>query len=152
MSIYRRIIAAIDESGPSSRALEHAIRLAADQNAQLRIVTVIDYVAPPFDTTNVAEGELHGAYRAASDGLLARAREIAHAHGLDAETDAIDPGDPRVHASEAILGEIERWQPDLVVMGAHGRAGLSRAVFGSVAESVLRGTSVPLLVLRQIAD
>jgi hypothetical protein len=39
-------------------------------------------------------------------------------------------------------------QVDLIVMSTHGRSGLGRLVFGSVAESVLRGTRVPILLVR----
>jgi hypothetical protein len=37
---------------------------------------------------------------------------------------------------------------DLIVMSTHGRSGLGRLVVGSVAESVLRGTTTPILIVR----
>jgi hypothetical protein len=39
-------------------------------------------------------------------------------------------------------------QADMIVMSTHGRSGLSRLIVGSVAESVLRGTTVPILIVR----
>ena len=48
----------------------------------------------------------------------------------------------------AIVEAARAQRVDLIVMTSHGRGGLGRAVFGSVAESVLRGTTTPILVLR----
>lgn len=45
-----------------------------------------------------------------------------------------------------IIAEAHRRQPDLIVMGSHARVGLARAVFGSVAESVLRQAGIAVLV------
>jgi nucleotide-binding universal stress UspA family protein len=53
-------------------------------------------------------------------------------------------GDP----TQVIADATHRQQADLVVMGTHGRTGLSRTVFGSVAGSVLRQAAAPLLLVR----
>jgi nucleotide-binding universal stress UspA family protein len=50
--------------------------------------------------------------------------------------------------AEAILGAVKTSGADLVAMTTHGRSGLGRALFGSVAESVLRASPVPVLVMR----
>jgi nucleotide-binding universal stress UspA family protein len=49
----------------------------------------------------------------------------------------------------AILDTAEQEKADLIVMGTHGRSGLSRLMLGSVAERVLRETHVPVLTVRQ---
>jgi nucleotide-binding universal stress UspA family protein len=51
-------------------------------------------------------------------------------------------------AAPAIVDAVRLWKADLVVMTTHGRSGVGRLVLGSVAESVLRGTTVPILLLR----
>jgi nucleotide-binding universal stress UspA family protein len=50
--------------------------------------------------------------------------------------------------AEAILESAEVTQPDLIVMSTHGRSGLGRLILGSVAESVVRGTRTPIMLLR----
>jgi nucleotide-binding universal stress UspA family protein len=40
------------------------------------------------------------------------------------------------------------YKPDLIVMSTHGRSGVGRLIFGSVAESVLRGTKIPIFLRR----
>jgi nucleotide-binding universal stress UspA family protein len=51
-------------------------------------------------------------------------------------------------AASAIVDAARVQQVDLIVMSSHGRSGLGRLVLGSVAEAVLRGTHVPILLLR----
>jgi nucleotide-binding universal stress UspA family protein len=51
-------------------------------------------------------------------------------------------------AAAAIVDAARLYGADLIVMSTHGRSGLGRLVFGSVAESVLRGTTVPILLVR----
>ena len=51
-------------------------------------------------------------------------------------------------AAAAIVDAARLYGADLIVMSTHGRSGLGRVVFGSVAESVLRGTAVPILLVR----
>ncbi len=51
-------------------------------------------------------------------------------------------------AAAAIVDAARLYAADLIVMSTHGRSGLGRVVFGSVAESVLRGTRVPILLVR----
>lgn len=56
----------------------------------------------------------------------------------------VESGDPR----EVILDEAKRLSADLIVMGTHGRRGISRALIGSVAESVMRTAHCSVLVVR----
>ena len=49
----------------------------------------------------------------------------------------------------SVLAEAARFRGvDLIVMSSHGRTGLGRLVLGSVAETVLRGSTVPILLIR----
>ncbi len=51
-------------------------------------------------------------------------------------------------AASAIIDAAKLFRADLIVMSTHGRSGVGRLIFGSVAESVLRGTTVPIFLLR----
>jgi nucleotide-binding universal stress UspA family protein len=148
VTIYRRILVAIDGSVQSERCLDHAIALASDQGAVLRIIHAVDYIVPTFDTTNVPPGQLHQAYLDAGNRTVASALARARVAGVSAEAAVIDTDDPRTHASEVILRDVAEWHPDVLVLGAHGRAGVSRVFLGSVSEAVLRSATVPVLVLR----
>ncbi|HLB16507.1 MAG TPA: universal stress protein [Burkholderiales bacterium] len=50
--------------------------------------------------------------------------------------------------ADAIVEDAERWSADLIVIGTHGRRGLSKLFLGSVAEGVVRISSIPVLLIR----
>ncbi len=54
---------------------------------------------------------------------------------------------PDDSVAHGILAAADRVGADMIVMGTHGRTGLSRLVLGSVAEAVLRRAAVPVLVV-----
>jgi nucleotide-binding universal stress UspA family protein len=49
---------------------------------------------------------------------------------------------------DKVAGEATAWEADLVVVGTHGRKGVSRALLGSGAEQIIRFAPVPVLVMR----
>jgi len=53
------------------------------------------------------------------------------------------------HPAESIVEAARLYHVDLIVMGTHGRSGLGRLILGSVAESVIRGTTTPVLLVRR---
>ena len=57
---------------------------------------------------------------------------------------AVEFGQP----TEQIIHFVKKHNIDLVVMATHGRKGLSRGLFGSVAEAVVRGLHIPILLVR----
>lgn len=90
-------------------------------------------IAPPGDADYRAEAQ---GYLERVEKQLTRERKGVHAVVEDAP------------AAEAILATAEREHATLIVMTTHGRSGLSRWVFGSVTEKVMRASPVPLLILR----
>ena len=78
--------------------------------------------------------------------LLAKAGEQAKAQGVTAETSLHDLRGGRV--ADAIVEEARQSRCDLIVIGTHGRRGVSRALMGSDAESVVRSSPVPVLLVR----
>jgi nucleotide-binding universal stress UspA family protein len=54
------------------------------------------------------------------------------------------------YAAEEILGVAEGEDADMIVMGTHGRKGIDRILFGSVAEKVVKGAKCPVLTVRPV--
>jgi len=52
------------------------------------------------------------------------------------------------NAADEILKAVEQTRADLIAMSTHGRSGLRRLAFGSITDKVLRGASVPVLMVR----
>jgi len=145
--MYQRILVPIDGSATSERALQEAIKLAAGK-AQLRLVYVVEE-AYPLDAEGYAYidySELQEAVRKTGERTLAQAAVKVRRSGITAETTLLDVPGERV--ASVIDNEALKWKADLIVIGTHGRSGLSRMLLGSVAEDVVRGASIPVLLVR----
>jgi len=145
--MYRRILVPVDGSATAERALQEAIRLVAG-NGQLRLIYVIEE-AYPLDAEGFAfidYASLKDAVRSTGERTLAKAAEKVRGSGMAVETALLDMSGNRV--SGVIDDDAKNWKADLIVLGTHGRSGLSRLLLGSVAEEVVRGTPVPVLLVR----
>jgi nucleotide-binding universal stress UspA family protein len=78
--------------------------------------------------------------------ILAAALALLTQQGIQA--DATLEESSSAHASEQIVRCAESWRADLIVMGTHGRSGMSRLVLGSTAAEVVRIANIPVLLLR----
>ena len=145
--MYQRILVPIDGSDTSARALQEAIILAAGK-AELRLVYVLEETYP-LDTEGYAFIDIEAlreAVRHTGERVLAQAAKAVQQSGAPVETALLEADGQRV--ASVIDGEARHWPADLIVIGTHGRSGLSRLLLGSVAEGVMRGASVPVLLIR----
>ena len=135
----KTILIPLDGSEMAEAAIDEARQLAGPETA-LMLVRAVNAVALP-----------------GTDMIDAQVRAVQEAQSyLDELKDRLEQeGARRVDArvwygpAAATIVEATRlYGADLIVMSTHGRSGLGRVVFGSVAESVLRGTAVPILLVR----
>jgi nucleotide-binding universal stress UspA family protein len=143
--MYRRILIPIDGSTCSDAALQHGVRLANEQHAEIKVIYVLDTQAlylfdDGFYVEDVAEK-----WRKAGRLLLDRAAEQARQAGITTATALLEEGG---RIPDVIVAEGKRWPADLIVMGTHGRHGVNHLLLGSVAEGVVRLTPVPVLLIR----
>ncbi len=145
--MYQRILVPIDGSETSERALQEAIKLGGS-SAQLRLVNVMEeiYALDAEGYAFIDYAVLQQAVRHSGERLLAAAAEKVQRAGARGETVLLETNGERI--ASAIEAEAERWQADLIVIGTHGRSGLSRLLLGSVAEGVARVSTVPVLLVR----
>jgi universal stress protein A len=137
--IPTNILVPTDFSPCAERALDYACALAVKLGARVHVVNAIDAAFPELSvsfTDVIASLRQHNT--AALDKLLAprRARVVL------GETRVVD-GDPR----DVILGMAGTVDADLIVIGTHGRRGLSRLILGSVAEDIVRRAPCPVLAV-----
>lgn len=147
MSAYRKIVVAVDGSGPSNKGLREAIRLARANGAQLVLVHVVNEFYAFATLDGVAPGaDLVPALREGGKRVLARAKALAEKEGVRAKTVLRETlGGP---AADPIVREARRERADLIVVGTHGRRGVRRVVLGSDAEQIVRASPVPVLLVR----
>lgn len=145
-SMLGKILVAIDDSEPSERATEFAIRLAAEQHAQLICLHAVDWV-PAVSTMEVsftvADPEpVVEALRSEGRALIEKVSAQAKAANVPCDARLVE-----LRPLDAILDTVKETQADVIVVGTHGRHGVARAVLGSVAEGVLRASPVPVIVV-----
>ena len=144
---FRKILAPVDYSANSRVSLGLAVDLARKFSAELEIVHVWDrptYLTEAMMTTH------GGGERRLTDLIAENAEQDMKTFLAELSLPSDLPhgyhlrsGDP---ASE-LLREIESGAYDLVVLGTHGRSGLSRLLLGSIAEKVVRHAVVPVLTV-----
>jgi nucleotide-binding universal stress UspA family protein len=144
--MYKRILVPIDGSSTSDRALQEAIKLIDAQPVQLRLVHVIDDLQFLNAEGYVDYAELRELTRKIGERALARAEKIARQADITVDTSLLEANGERI--AHVIDAEATSWAADLIVIGTHGRSGFSHLLFGSVAEGVVRGASVPVLLVR----
>jgi len=145
--MYQRILVPIDGSATSERALQEAIQMASG-NSLFRLVYVLEeiYSLDAEAYAFVDYPALQEAMHNTGERILAQGAKKVQQSGSQVETALLDVSGERV--ASVIDGEAKQWGADLIVIGTHGRSGLSRLLLGSVAEGVARGTSVPVLLVR----
>jgi nucleotide-binding universal stress UspA family protein len=144
MKMPRSILVPIDFSQGAETALDYAVELAGKLDAKVHLLNVIGIPAlgvPELGialTSTVIE-QLIADNQAGLEKLAAARRATGRIGELVLKT-----GDAR----DVINQTCTELKIDLLVMGTHGRRGLSRALLGSVAESVVRTAPVPVLTVR----
>lgn len=142
--MYRNIMVPVDGSPFAREAVLHAIRIASQSDATLRLVRVavspsytgsLNGFTPSDGIAELDSGELSDLYALAAE---------CRAHSTVTVTAALERG-PVV---DALIGYAKRHEVDLIVMRSHSRHGLARMWFGSVADGLVRESGLPVLVVR----
>jgi len=147
MSSFKHILVPTDFGEPAERALELAIALAKKFGSKVTLFHAT--WIPPIAYGGYAAGlswpidDMTRAAKKALDAAIAKAKPRCPT--LDGVVMFSEP-------SQAILDVIKERGVDLVVMGTHGRRGLSRVFLGSVAEKTVRLSPVPVLTVSGKAE
>jgi nucleotide-binding universal stress UspA family protein len=142
-----KILLAIDGSAPSQDAIGELAHRPWPSPSALRILSVIQPYTPPATEIVLASAMLEEIrQRQAQDAeqITRQTSERFAASGLSVDTE-IREGDPRT----AIVEAADEWQADLIVVGSHGRTGLTRLVMGSVAQAVVAHAHCSVEVVRR---
>ena len=147
MTEWKKICCAVDFGEPSRMALFRAADSARRFEGELTLVHV---AVPPV----AAASDVLVSSRVVVAGEAGEHQELLAQWKIDAEARLARPvrtlvltGDP----ARQLVRHAREEQCDLVVVGTHGRTGLSRAVLGSVAERIARSCPCPVLVVHDDA-
>lgn len=148
MSKLQRILVPVDFSETSKRALDYAHFIANRFDAKLDVLHVwrpAEYAGDQMVMLTRSEPELTLSTflrNHADQQLSAFLKDVPHSKQV------LESGDP-AHVIAKVAGE---GGYDLIVMGTHGRTGLSHVMMGSVAEKVVRLSPCPVLTWRTPAE
>jgi nucleotide-binding universal stress UspA family protein len=146
--MYRNILVALDGSHTSELALQEAIRLAKAFGAKLRLVHAVDTVNLNIDGEFINYNEIRGAMRQSGEAVLEKALASTQDAGIEAEVRLLEIDTLGQRIPEVIAEDAQNWPADVIVIGTHGRRGISHLFLGSVAEGVVRVASRPVLLIR----
>jgi len=139
--MYDRILLPTDGSEEMGAVIEHAVSLADHHDATLHALYALDTASLnslPMETSWETISSL-----LEEEGTTALEAVDEHIGDIDIEREIVE-GSP----SRRIVQYAEDQDIDLIVMGTHGRGGIDRLLLGSVAERVVRTSSVPVLTVR----
>lgn len=138
-----KILAAVDGSDNSFRALDHAIFLAKRVEAHLTAIHVVENPPTVYVESQKLLNELSTKYKAESAKVLDRCKQAAEMSGVNIET-VLAEGD----AATNIVGYAQREGFDLVVIGSRGLGKFKEMVLGSTSSKVLHHTKSAVLIVR----
>ena len=144
MKTIKKILCAVDLSDHSKLVAEYAATLAKSLNASVLVV----YTAPSLSQyvgfhvpPNTIENFVGEIVTGAEESMQAFMNE--NFAGVDARSQVLVG-----YAAEEILNRAHDENVDMIIMGTHGRKGIDRILFGSVAEKVVKNASMPVLTIR----
>ncbi len=146
--MYKRILIPLDGSALAERALPHALDIARRMSSEvllMRVTLAEVYIMSPAGAGALYPEEVLRQERQAAVEYLENIRaQLAQDHpSLTIATEVLSGS-----VAETIIDYAREHGMDLIVMSTHGRSGLSRWVYGSVADKVLRGAQCPTLIVR----
>jgi universal stress protein A len=149
MAAIRRIVHFTDYSPASGPALRKAIELAKALHRELALVHVLSPVIVPVISAEMyvppgTYDELERTSRAAAQRHLERLAARAKKAGVRVSQRLVE-GAP---VAAQIVRTARALRADLIVLGTHGRTGVTRAVLGSVASRVVATATCPVLTVR----
>lgn len=145
MTKVQRILVPLDHSPGLPSILDYASAIARGVGASLTLLHVYE---PPNEMVGIVPGATVSGEiaieRRTGTMLLDEALEILRSSGIAPVDTILERASP---TSQAIVGHAQRGGFDLIIMGTHARKGVSRLVMGSIAESVIRGATCPVLTI-----
>jgi nucleotide-binding universal stress UspA family protein len=142
MGRFRKLLVPIDFSASSLEALEYGVQFAKQAGSTLTILHALEPVAYALDFTLGGSAGWRE-QKAHAEARLEVLRALCASNGVKADH-VLKAGFPADSIREYAGGH----RPDLIIMGTHGRRGVSRFVSGSVAEAMLRVAPCPVLTVR----
>jgi nucleotide-binding universal stress UspA family protein len=140
---YRNIVIATDGSENNQRAISYGIEIAKLSGATVHALYVVDIVSFSSIPMDAGWESMYDTLRKEGEKATSEVKELGKVSGVEVREVLLEG-----HPSNEIIDFAENNNADLIVVGTLGKTGLDRFLMGSVAEKVVRGSKVPVLVVR----
>lgn len=141
--MFRNVLFPVDFSENNLRVVPYVQDVAAAHGSTLHLLYVVRDLSH-FAGFYVPHPNLDGMVQEVAQGARRKMEQFVQTHFPDAQaTGRVLVGD----AADAIIKYARENMIDLIIMGTHGRRGLEHAIFGSVAEKVVKNSPVPVLTV-----
>lgn len=141
MEEFKKILVPTDGSESNNIVVEKGLGLARLLGARVTALFVVDTSTfkgvPPDELITTLRGHMESKGNEVIDGIVEKGEEI----GVPVDKSLVHG-----HPDEVIIEESK--EHDLIVIGTHGRSGISRLLMGSTAERVVRFSKCPVMVIR----
>jgi nucleotide-binding universal stress UspA family protein len=136
----KKILIAIDDGPFSEKIALEGLKIGQQLNAEIALISVVDtrgLISEGSITAGEFEDIMENDFKKNQQLLVGKLFKDVKVVTF------VESGNP----FEAILRVADEWEADLIVLGTHGRTGLTHLLLGSVAEKVIRHSKKPLLVI-----
>ena len=140
--MFKKILCPVDFSDTSMNAANNAVNFASEIKAEITFIHVIDIQA----LQNI--GDLSGGGINDINFLIEEEKPVLNKLKDECEKKGVKVKTVLTHGEpiSVILETIKEGGHDLIIMGTHGKKGLTRLVLGSIAENVVRKSDIPVLL------
>ena len=145
--MYKRILVPLDGSQIAECVIPHIEAIAHDSSAEVELISVIE----PFDIPT------RGKIALSEDDLKsidAEAKQEAHTY-LKNVANRLGGAKVKAHSvvitgkpAESLIDYAVNNDIDLIIMATHGRSGITKWFFGSIAEKLMRAVEIPILLIK----
>ncbi|MEZ2902016.1 universal stress protein [Acinetobacter terrestris] len=145
---YQNILVPVDGSDISLSAVKNAAQIAQAFGGQLTLISLVTedpFAEADFYYPSPIMKEYFVQAYANAEKSLKQAQTIASENGITANTQIVKGN----VSEEGIIETAEKLKIDLIVMGSHGRKGFQKFLLGSFAQDVLKGTKLPVLIVKE---
>lgn len=136
----KKILIAIDNGPTSEKIASSGFQLGEQLNAEIALISIVDTTflmtdgaVTPNEMSEIIKNDFIKNHKILTDKVFQGYKVLTF----------IEEGNP----VEMILKVAEEWEADLIVLGTHGRTGISHLLMGSVAEKVIRHSIKPLYII-----
>ena len=140
---YRNIVIATDGSENTQNAISHGIEIAKLTGANVFALHVVDTPSMISENWTIDQNLFYEMIKGEGEKILSEVKKLGEDSGVEIKGILLEG-----HPSNEITDFAEKNKMDLIVMGTLGKTGFDKFLLGSVAEKVVRGSKVPVMVVR----